>query len=64
MLIEHGRAAGPNDADETAERIEPDNIQQWAELLEVTEEQLESAIALVGSNADDVIRQLGNPDVI
>ena len=51
-------------ADDDAERINADNIEQWAQRLDATEEQLRGAIAHVGSNVDDVIRYLGNPDVL
>jgi hypothetical protein len=44
--------------------IYPDDIDDWAERLEVTPEQLRAAIRRAGSRADDVARFLGNPDVI
>ena len=43
--------------------IYPEDIDKWAERLDVTREQLRVAIRQVGSRVDDVARFLGNPDV-
>ena len=43
--------------------IYPEDIDKWAERLDVTREQLRVAIRQVGSRVDDVARYLGNPDV-
>ncbi|MDB5808610.1 MAG: hypothetical protein JWN94_732 [Betaproteobacteria bacterium] len=50
--------------DEAGEVIYPDDIDDWAERLEVTAEQLRAAMRRVGPRADDVERYLGNPDVV
>jgi hypothetical protein len=45
------------------EVIYPEDIDEWAERLDVTREQLRVAIRQVGTKVDDVARFLGNPDV-
>jgi hypothetical protein len=53
--------AGPGDAGDS---IYPENVDDWADRLDVTREQLRAAIRRVGSRVDDVTRYLGNPDVL
>jgi hypothetical protein len=48
---------------DASEVIYPEDIDEWAERLDVTREQLRVAIRQVGSKVDDVARFLGNPDV-
>ncbi len=48
---------------DSSELIYPEDIDKWAEQLDVTREQLRVAIRQVGSCVDDVARFLGNPDV-
>jgi len=48
---------------DASELIYPEDIDEWAERLDVTREQLRVAIRQVGSRVDDVTRFLGNPDV-
>ena len=48
---------------DATEVIYPEDIDEWAERLDVTREQLRVAIRQVGSKVDDVARFLGNPDV-
>ena len=48
---------------DSSELIYPEDIDKWAERLDVTREQLRVAIRQVGSCVDDVARFLGNPDV-
>jgi len=43
--------------------IFPEDLDAWADRLDVTREQLRVAIRHVGSRVDDVTRFLGNPDV-
>ena len=57
-------AAAQLDPDADAnEVIYPEDIDEWAERLDVTREQLRVAIRQVGTKVDDVARFLGNPDV-
>jgi hypothetical protein len=48
---------------DASELIYPEDLDVWAERLDVTREQLRVAIRQVGSRVDDVTRFLGNPDV-
>lgn len=48
---------------DASELIYPEDLDEWAERLDVTREQLRVAIRQVGSRVDDVTRFLGNPDV-
>ena len=48
---------------DSSDLIYPEDIDEWAERLDVTREQLRVAIRHVGSRVDDVARFLGNPDV-
>ena len=48
---------------DSSDLIYPEDIDEWAERLDVTREQLRVAIRQVGSRFDDVARFLGNPDV-
>jgi hypothetical protein len=56
-------AAQLNPDADASEVIYPEDIDEWAERLDVTREQLRVAIRQVGSKVDDVARFLGNPDV-
>ena len=56
-------AAQLNPGADASEVIYPEDIDEWAERLDVTREQLRVAIRQVGSKVDDVARFLGNPDV-
>jgi hypothetical protein len=56
-------AAQLNPGADATEVIYPEDIDEWAERLDVTREQLRVAIRQVGSKVDDVARFLGNPDV-
>ena len=56
-------AAQLNPGADASEIIYPEDIDEWAERLDVTREQLRVAIRQVGSKVDDVTRFLGNPDV-
>ena len=48
---------------DASEVIYPEDIDEWAERLDVTREQLRVTIRQVGSKVDDVARFFGNPDV-
>jgi len=56
-------AAQLNPGADASEVIYPEDIDEWAERLDVTREQLRVAIRQVGTKVDDVARFLGNPDV-
>ena len=56
-------AAQLNPGEDASEIIYPEDIDKWAERIDVTREQLRVAIRQVGSRVDDVARFLGNPDV-
>ena len=56
-------AAQLNPGADASEVIYPEDIDEWAERLDVTREQLRVAIRQVGSKVDEVARFLGNPDV-
>ena len=48
---------------DSSDHIYPEDIDEWAERLDVTREQLRGAVRRVGSRVDDVARFLGNPDI-
>jgi hypothetical protein len=56
-------AAQLDQSADASELIYPEDLDVWAERLDVTREQLRVAIRQVGSRVDDVTRFLGNPDV-
>jgi hypothetical protein len=56
-------AAQLDQSADASELIYPEDIDEWAERLDVTREQLRVAIRQVGSRVDDITRFLGNPDV-
>ena len=62
LVRRHADTAG-HEFRQNSEQIVPDNILRWAEQLDVTEEQLARAMKQVGTNVEDVIRHLTNPDV-
>ena len=50
-------------SDDASDHIYPGDIDEWAERLDVTREQLRVAVRRVGNRIDDVVRFLGNPDI-
>jgi hypothetical protein len=56
-------AAQLDSSTDSSELIFPEDVDEWAERLDVTREQLRVAIRKVGLRVDDVARFLGNPDV-
>lgn len=50
-------------SNDSSDHIYPEDIDEWAERLDVTREQLRVAVRRVGSRVDEVARFLGNPDI-